>query len=91
MLRNRFAVAAASFILVAPLLGCSSVGGLMQSVGGGLTDYSKKEDGFLNKAAGVAGGVYNSVGGALKGDSGGDQQKAPPSGAAASAPSTEKK
>jgi uncharacterized metal-binding protein len=91
MLRNRLTAIATSVIFAVPLLGCSSVGGLMQSVGGGLTDYSKKEDGFLNKAAGVAGGVYNSVGGAIKGDSGSEQQKAPPSGAAASSPSTEKK
>ena len=91
MLRNKLAAITVSFILFAPLLGCSSVGGLMQSVGGGLTDYSKKEDGFLNKAAGVAGGVYNSVGGTLKGDPVGEQQKASPPGAAASAPITKKK
>lgn len=38
----------------------------MQSVGGGLTDYSKKEEGFVSRVAGVAGEVYTIVGTAVK-------------------------
>lgn len=38
----------------------------MQSVGGGLTDYSKKEEGFVGRVAGVAGEVYTIVGTAVK-------------------------
>lgn len=89
MLRDALVAIALPLAFVAPLAGCSSVGGLMQSVGGGLTDYSKKEDGFLNKAAGVAGGVYSGVGGAIKGDSGSEQQKSAPASGAASAPSVQ--
>lgn len=68
MLSKRIVVALTTSAAVLSLLACSTVGGMMQSVGGGLTDYSKKEDGFLNKAAGVAGGVYTSVGTAIKAD-----------------------
>ncbi len=40
----------------------------MQQVGDGLTNYSKNNDGFLGKAAGVAGSVHTSVGTAIGGE-----------------------
>lgn len=59
----------------------------MQSVGEGLTGYSKSNDGFLGKAAGVAGGVYSDVGCAFQRHENPDPNAKPcPSANAASSP-----
>jgi hypothetical protein len=63
------AVLALCALSVGVACGCAAGGRLMQRVGDGLTDYSKSSDGILGRAAGVAGGVYTSVGCSLQGDS----------------------
>jgi hypothetical protein len=81
--------AAVVVLAVLMLTACAASGRLMQRVGDSLTDYSQRNEGFLGSAAGVAGGVYTSVGCTLQGDSAGsDANKKPcPPGAAASAAS----
>lgn len=49
----------------------------MQSVGGGLTDYSNKEEGFVSRVAGVAGEVYTIVGTAVKGEAASSSRSEP--------------
>lgn len=66
---NQFRVRAIVGFAAVVLSGCAAGGRLMQSVGDGLTDYSKSSDGILGKAAGFAGGVYTGVGCSLQGDS----------------------
>lgn len=68
MIFSRILWSILSCSLFASLIACATVGGVMQSVGGGLTDYSKKEEGFVGRVAGVAGEVYTIVGTAVKGE-----------------------
>ncbi|MGB3073018.1 MAG: hypothetical protein WBB68_02035 [Candidatus Moraniibacteriota bacterium] len=56
-------------VAVITITGCAQVGGLAQAVGGGLTNYSEKNQGtFLGGATNVAGGVYTAAGKYVSGE-----------------------
>lgn len=87
---NRALLLGLAVLAAASLTACAAGGRLMQRVGDGLSDYSKTNDGFIGRAAGVAGGVYTSVGCGLQGESGAsdaNKKPCPPAQAASGAAS----
>jgi hypothetical protein len=92
-MKARLVTSLASSAVALNLLGACAVvesgGKAMNRIGGELSDYAKNNDGFIGKAAGVAGSVYTSVGtaaeGAARGKAGDPPTPAPTSPASAPA------
>lgn len=89
-MKARLVTSLASSAVALNLLGACAVvesgGKAMNRIGGELSDYAKNNDGFIGKAAGVAGSVYTSVGTAAEGAARGKAGDPPAPTSPASAP-----